>query len=522
MSAKPAPETDGFRGKSLRTASWKSCIPQSAILKLHPGGSRMASPVLTPPATPTPVDSIAAALDRIGPLTGLPFEERIWLAQHGEEVVAQPGDVLFEEGNPADRMILILKGEIHVRRRSGGPMELFIGRAGQMTGYLPFSRMKTSGGQGFAVSPVWALLIHKSLFPEMLAAIPSMAQRVVSTLLDRVREVTRIEQQAEKLTALGKLAANLAHELNNPASAAQRAAASLVTELRANRRNRLKFVNLCMSKLQIESIGAWEQKVLGGPNGELAHPIPQSATALIAGEEAIREWLVALGCEDPWEIAPQLAEQGVNVADLDELRAFLNPNEACVSLQFFARYLRSTRSADTLVNSTARIFDLISAVKTYSYMDRAPILEIDVPAGLDATVQMLQSRMNHIQIARDYEPNLPYISAYGSELNQVWTALIENALDALGNQGELRLTCRLEGEMLLVEIWDTGPGIPPELQDRIFEPFFTTKPPGLGLGLGLDNAMRIVRKHRGHLSVRSEPGSTCFRVRLPLDQLQAY
>jgi signal transduction histidine kinase len=135
---------------------------------------------------------------------------------------------------------------------------------------------------------------------------------------------------------------------------------------------------------------------------------------------------------------------------------------------------------------------------------------------------MLQSRMSHVEIIRDYEPDLPHISAYGSELNQVWTALIENALDALGNEGQLRLACRLEGEMLLVEIWDTGPGIPPELQDRIFEPFFTTKPPGQGLGLGLDNAMRIVRKHRGHLSVLSEPGSTCFRVRLPLDQLQAY
>jgi signal transduction histidine kinase len=177
---------------------------------------------------------------------------------------------------------------------------------------------------------------------------------------------------------------------------------------------------------------------------------------------------------------------------------------------------------ETLVNSTARIFDLIDAIKAYSYMDRAPILEVDVPAGLDATVQMLQSRMNHVQVERNYEPKLPRISAYGSELNQVWTALIENALDALGNQGQLRLTCRLEGEMLLVEIWDTGPGIPPELQDRIFEPFFTTKAPGHGLGLGLDNAMRIVRKHRGHLSVRSEPGSTCFRVRIPLDQLQAY
>jgi signal transduction histidine kinase len=165
---------------------------------------------------------------------------------------------------------------------------------------------------------------------------------------------------------------------------------------------------------------------------------------------------------------------------------------------------------------------LIDAVKTYSGMDRAPILEVNVPAGLDATVQMLQSRMTHVEVERDYESGLPRINAYGGELNQVWTALIENALDALGNQGRLRLACKLEGEMLLVEIWDTGPGIPPELQERIFEPFFTTKAPGQGLGLGLDNAMRIVRKHRGHMSVRSEPGSTCFRVRLPLDQLQAY
>jgi len=217
-----------------------------------------------------------------------------------------------------------------------------------------------------------------------------------------------------------------------------------------------------------------------------------------------------------------LAEQDVSLADLEELSSIIGPNEACVALEYFARYLRTSRSVDTLVNSTARIFDLISAVKAYSYMDRAPILEIDVPAGLDATLQMLQSRMTNVQVVRDYQPDLPRISAYGSELNQVWTALIENALDALGNQGQLRITCRLEADMLLVEIWDTGPGIPPQIQDRIFEPFFTTKPPGHGLGLGLDNAMRIVRKHRGHIGVKSEPGSTCFRVRIPLQQLQAY
>jgi signal transduction histidine kinase len=478
----------------------------------------MLSPAVTPPTRPTAVEEIAEALNRIVPLQGLPFEDRVWLARHGEEIVAKAGEVLFEEGAPAERMILILKGEIHVRRQQGGPMALFIGRAGQMTGVLPYSRMKGYGGQGFAISDVWALLVPKSVFPEMLLAIPTMGQRVVSTLLDRVREVTRIEQQAEKLNALGKLAGNLAHELNNPASAAQRAASSLITELRANRQNRFKLVNLCLNEDQVRGVELWEQKVLSRkpPNQ------PPDAQEYIVREESLRAWLVALGCSDVWEVVPQLAEQGIAVGDLEELRSLLGANEVCVSLQFFARFLRSSRAVETLINSTDRIFDLISAIKAYSFMDRAPILEVDVPAGLEATVQMLQSRMTNVSIERDYQPNLPRISAYGSELNQVWTALMENALDALGNQGRLKLTCKLEGEMMLVEIWDTGPGIPPELQDRIFEPFFTTKAPGHGLGLGLDNAMRIVRKHRGHLSVRSEPGSTCFRVRIPLDQLQAY
>ena len=156
----------------------------------------MLSSTLAPPACPTPVETIADALDHVGPLNGLPLEDRLWLARHGQEVVAKSGDVLYEEGAPAEDMVLILKGEIHVRRQHGGPMALFIGRTGQMTGLLPFSRMKVSGGQGYAISDVWGLLIHKSLFAEMLQAIPSMAQRVVATLLDRVREVTRIEQQA--------------------------------------------------------------------------------------------------------------------------------------------------------------------------------------------------------------------------------------------------------------------------------------------------------------------------------------
>lgn len=482
----------------------------------------MLAPTVAPPATPTPIEEIAEAIDQIGALHGLPFEDRLWLARHGKEFVANPGDILFEEDALAEHMVLILKGEIHVRRQHGGPMALFVGRTGQMTGVLPFSRMKAYGGQGFAVSPVWTLLIHRSVFPEMLQAISTMAQRVVSTLLDRVREVTRIEQQAEKLAALGQLAGNLAHELNNPASAAQRAAATLLAAFRANRSNRIKLIGLGLTEEKMGKIEAWEENIFCRSGETLDPPAETDALGFIRREESLRAWLTDAECGDVWEVAAQLAEQRVTTADLDQLRGFLSPSECCVPLQYFARYLRSARAAETIVNSTARIFDLIGAVKDYSNMDRAPILEVDVPAGLDATLQMLSSRIGEVEVERDYQPDLPRINAYSGELNQVWTALIENALDAMAGKGRLRVACRREVDMLLVEIWDNGPGIPPELQERIFEPFFTTKAPGSGLGLGLDNAMRIVRKHRGHLSVKSEPGSTCFRVRLPLDQLQAY
>jgi signal transduction histidine kinase len=480
----------------------------------------MLSLTANPPAVPTPVEDIATALGKLAPLQGLTMEERLWLAQHGEELIAEPGEVLFEEGSPAERMVFMLKGDIHVYRQRGGPVNLFIGRTQPITGLLPFSRMKTYGGQGVAVTRLWALLIDKQLFPAMLLAIPSMGQRTVSVMMDRVREVTRIEQQAEKLSALGKLAGNLAHELNNPASAAQRAAASLVGEIMANRANRHRLVNLCLTQEQVHLVEGWEQRVMArGPvHGE-------TATESIEHEEELRQWLIALPCDTAWEVAPPLAEQGITVKDLEELHSVLDAEATCVTLQYFVRYLRSRLNVDTLVSATARIFDLISAIKDYSNMDRAPLQEVDVPAGLDTTVQMLKSRLDGVTILREYESNLPCINAYSGELNLVWMALIENALEAMTGAStpkQLKLVCRMEGDLLLVEVHDNGQGIPPDLKDRIFEPFFTTKPPGKGLGLGLDTAMRIIHMHRGMLGVKSEPGDTCFKVRLPFEQFQAY
>jgi signal transduction histidine kinase len=483
-------------------------------------------PYLAPsrPATPTPLARIVAALRTIQPLDGLSDEEYAWLAAHGKERIGEEGALVFREGEPTTHLNFILRGEIHVRRRKSGPMALFIGRAGQMTGLLPFSRMKTYGGDGYTIGPAWVLDIPKELFPAMLEAIPSMGQRCVSALLDRVREVTRMEQQAEKLNALGKLAANLAHELNNPASAAQRTAASLFTELRQYGQQSYRLGALSASSPEVSaSFKAWIARTRARMAEFALRPATEvSPLAQNDREDLFLRWLEQHRVPDPWMIAPTLAETSVGLDQLDELATICASSDLPLALSTFASSLGVERMAETIVESTSRIFDLISAIKDYSYMDQAPIQDIDVSQSIETTLSMFASRLAGIEVATDFDPQLPPISAYGSELNQVWTALIENAIDAMPGGGTLTLKTRLDGEMAKIEIWDTGTGIEPLLLSRIFEPFFTTKAPGLGLGLGLDTAQRIVSKHSGFISVESEAGRTCFQVRLPLDRAEAY
>ena len=475
------------------------------------------------PGAPTPHDEIVSALKTIQSLAGLKDEHYDWLADHGTERMGEGGALIFREGEPATHMNFVLRGEIHVRRRHSGPMALFIGRAGQITGKFPFSRMKGYGGDGYTNGPTWVLDIHESLFPAMLQAIPPMGQICVSALLDRVREVTRMEQQAEKLSALGKLAANLAHELNNPASAAQRSAASLFTELREYGDRKYKLGTLCLTPEESAKLQAWtletrEQMCTYKP------PTAERPSALAAAdrEAEVLRWLETHGVKDAWSVAPQLAETGIPVCYLDRFAEQFSGEILTAAMATFATALRVERMAETIVGSTVRIFDLISAIKDYSYMDQAPIQNVDLAQSLEITLSMFASRLMKISLETEFDPKLPAISAYGSELNQVWTALIENALDAMPDGGTLHLTTKLTGQLATVEIWDSGGGVREELKSRIFEPFFTTKAPGSGLGLGLDTAQRIVSKHSGFITVQSKPGETCFQVRLPLDQAQAY
>ena len=476
------------------------------------------SPPYRAPYDPARVPEIVTALKKISQLQGLEEAEYEWLANHCVEVSAESGAIVFREGDPAMQMVILLQGEIYVRREHGGPAALFIGRSGQITGVLPFSRMKAYGGLGYTSAPTWWVEIDRSLFPEMLKAVPSMTERVVGILLDRVREVTRMEQQSEKLNALGKLAGNLAHELNNPASAAQRSAANILEELRVYGHERFNLGRLCLNHEKTDKVLTWEDQVRN-ESKRLGKPVEAEQTFR---EDEIVKWLNQHDIQESWHIAPELAEFGVIPSQLEALTAYLDPGAISVVLSQFTSSLRTERIAEAMLDSTERIFDLISAIKDYSYMDQMPIQEVDVPQSLENTLAMVASRLRKVSVVRDYEADAPVVSAYGRELNQVWTALIENALDAVENEGEIKLLVRVAGDMLLVEIWDNGPGIPPELQARIFEPFFTTKAPGSGLGLGLDVVNRIVRMHRGFVTVQSKPGSTCFQVRLPLQQVQAY
>ncbi len=469
----------------------------------------------------TPLPAIVDALKKLASLQGLSDPEYEWLAANGTERIMESGATLFHEGDPAVAMTILLRGEIHVRRERGGPAALFVGRAGQITGLLPYSRMKTYGGHGYTVGEVWDLEFDQSLFPAMLEAVPTMAQRCVGMLLDRVREVTRMEQQTEKLSALGKLAGNLAHELNNPASAAQRAASGLLNELRVYGQRKYELGSICLQPEELAGARAWQESMRGDGGLDALDP-----SLFAAREDAIQAWLDARGLTETWQISPELTELGVRPEDLDRLAATLPGASLRVVLSQFASSVRAERMTEAMLDATARIFDLIKAIKDYSYMDQAPIQEIDIPQGLESTLAMLQSRLENVEVVRRYEPGLPRISAYGSELNQVWMALLENALEAIesrgGQDGRITIGAQLSGQLLLIEVWDNGPGIPAELKDRIFEPFFTTKAPGRGLGLGLDMVQRIVRKHRGFVRVQSAPGETCFQVRLPAEQLQAY
>ena len=447
-------------------------------------------------------------------LEGLSEEPLAWLADHGEKVVLTTGQGLFERGQPADFMIVVVRGTIQRYEEIGGQW-LLVATTGQgeVTGMLPYSRMTQYPGNAVAAEASEVLRVPKTGFPELLALSEELGQRLVAVMSDRVRGDVRLEQQRERMVALGRLSAGLAHELNNPASAVGRAAAGLSEQLTRLSGLVLDLVRHDVDEAAIEATGELRQLARERAAREL------SALDRSALEESLQDWLEGHGVEDAWEVAGSLADEGLTLADLEDLAGRVPGTVLGDAIAWVGGVLAADRSVAEIASASARISELIASVKTYSHMDRSPEHKpVDVRDGLDNTLTMMSHKLKKkgLRLERDYEEDLPAVAGNAGELNQVWTNLVDNAIDATNEGGELQIKARRVEDWVAVEVIDSGPGIPDDVRPRIFEPFFTTKGVGEGTGLGLDIALRIVRTHRGDIEVRSRPGRTEMCVRLPV------
>jgi signal transduction histidine kinase len=372
-------------------------------------------------------------------------------------------------------------------------------------------------GASRAVLPTRIAYLHKDHFPEMLQRMPLLGQRLVALMSDRIRETTRIETQRDKLMALGKLSAGLAHELNNPAAAAQRATASLRETLETVRDASIRLARHALSAEQREIIIHFEKEAGQSSTAISADPLAQSDR-----EERVATWLEGRHMPDAWKIAPALTDAGVDVPKLESLAAQVGAEVVCDALTRIASIVTISRLIGEIEISTRRVSDLVRAIKEYSYMDQAAMQELDVHRGLENTLTVLHHRLKTgVTVIRYYDKSLPRICAFGSELNQIWTNLIANAIEAMQGKGELRVRTARDLDRVLVEIGDNGPGIPTDVLPHIFDPFFTTKGVGEGTGLGLDTVCLITRNHHGEIRVSSHPGGTRFQVFLPITQPKA-
>lgn len=459
--------------------------------------------------TETEPTTLSTELRAVPALAGLPEESFVWLVEQGGEVRLAINEVYLRQGEPADRLVIVLEGELNARVDG----QVYIIPKGGISGRLPFSRMTHYGATIRAVAPSRVFWLDVKHFPEMVQRFPELTQRLVEALSDRVREITRSDERHDKLMALGKLSAGLAHELNNPAAAARRAAQHLGESLQTLNTLCLTLSHQTLTAEQISFLTKFQhdsaQCLTAAP---ALDPLAESEC-----EEEISNWLDAHNVEAGWKLAPTFVRAGLHKKALEELAGCLKGNALNDALQWLEAAWSSQELVKEIEHSMTRISELVRAIKEYSYMDRADLQDVDVHQGLENTLVILGHKLKQgVTVTREYAADLPRIQAYGGALNQIWTNLIVNAIDAMHGKGNLWIRTSVKHDQILVEINDDGPGIPPEIQGRIFEPFFTTKPQGEGTGLGLDTVYRIVRKHHGEIRVTSKPGDTCFQVRLPL------
>jgi signal transduction histidine kinase len=460
--------------------------------------------------------SVSPAPDDIRELSvfiALPADELQWLLDHSREVQLATGDFFIEEHQAPDRFYVVLEGELQITRTIDNHLQV-LGTTPQgiMGGEGALLNNTPSPVSSRALMPTRLLVWDSTTFRQIFATCPVFGSRILQTTAERTQGFASIIKQQEKMAALGRLSAGLAHELNNPAAAARRAARSLQQQLPTVFRQTMLFTALGLSAGQIDQLLAFQQRASDtAARSQSLPPLEQSDR-----EDELADWLDGLGVADGWDLAPAFVSAGLTRDDLALLIEIVPPSACEAALGWLRQSLEAVCLLDEIEQSTRRMSDLVGAVKSYTYMDRARLQEVDIHADLEVTLKVLQHKLKSLTVKRTYDPELPRIQARGSELNQVWTNLIDNAADAMGGSGTIELVTRCENTFVMVEIADNGPGIPRDVLPRVFEPFYTTKEVGVGTGLGLDISLRIIQQHNGTIEVQSQPGYTRFIIRLPI------
>ena len=443
-------------------------------------------------------------------------EQLRWLAEHAEEVVCPAGERIVTEGVPTDALWVPLDGELQVTRTAAGrELVMAAGSApGTWAGWLPVFD-GPSQVTARTLRPSRFARIPKETVRELLSGGFPVANHLLAGITYGITNFEATARQQEKLAALGKLAAGLAHELNNPAAAARRAAERLHAGLH-ERDERALALGRRLGADEAAFLADLAHEAHGRPSTVGLGPLDRADR-----EDVLAAWLDERGVADAYDLAPTLVDAGLDIADLDRVGERLGADVLADALGWLGAAIAVDGLAAEIEQSVGRIGELVRAIKDYSYMDQAPEQEVDIHEGLESTLKILTYELRGVTVERRYDPQLPRVWGEGSALNQVWTNLLDNAIDAVKAEpaGEPRITIRTAREDggVLVEIADNGPGIPPAIQPRIFEPFFTTKGVGEGTGLGLDISHRIVvRQHRGELRFTSVPGDTRFQVWLPV------
>jgi signal transduction histidine kinase len=453
-------------------------------------------------------------LHQIELFEGISDEEYAWIRENSYEVFLDRGEFFHRMGEPVDNFYITLEGELQITRMVSGK-EAVVGTTprGIIGGELALLNGTLSEVTSRAIMPSRLMVFDEPAFRMLFGACPTVGMRVLRITAERMSMISNFSKQQEKMAALGKLSAGLAHELNNPAAAARRASSTLREMLPTLQEQAMALCALGLDETQLKSLNVFQQDAINNAGDlEPLSPLEQSDR-----EDELADWLDEIGLQNGYEMASTFVSAHVLIAHFPE-------GSTAGALNWMNSALSVADLLCEIEDSTTRISGLVQAVKEYTYMDQAAYQEVDIHKGLENTVRVLNHKLKKLTVERQYDPELPKVMGRGGELNQVWTNLIDNAADALETKGAtnghaptIRLITRCENDFAMIEVTDNGPGIPETAMPRLFEPFFTTKEVGKGSGLGLDIVYRIIQQHNGTISVQSQPGNTRFIVRLPVN-----